>query len=268
MRIYLRMATMSSRSVLSIAVVVSVVALVIAAVIWGFSPSNELQVAPTARIAPHRADQSSPASGGSDLASPVQGSAPGGRDATSPGPSPAAGDPGRVAPVPVDANPSVALVAEALRTHEHPERLSALIAPKPFNREAYLNDPNGYATLVEPGRALQSATPGPGVPKLAAVGPTVFSTTQDGELILRVRTQPGMPTTFTSFDLGRFRNQLASQTVIADAQGVAAVAWTAGPGTIDAVRILAGSPVASGQVTFDVQVAHSVAVNAAPTQSR
>ena len=60
--------------------------------------------------------------------------------------------------------------------------------------------------------------------------------------------------TFTSADLGRFENQLTSITVAADASGVAKVKFTASPGTINTVRILSGSPLATGQVEFVVQV--------------
>jgi cytoskeletal protein RodZ len=161
---------------------------------------------------------------------------------------------GQVQPVAPDTNAQVASVAEALRTKSHPERLSTLIQPAPFDRVAYQRDPAAYANVVEPGRAFQSAQPGPSVPVLHPVGTTQMTMPQDGQVVLRARTEPGMPITFTSLDLGRFGNQLVSQTAIADAQGIAAVAFFAGPGTIDGVRILAGSPVASGQIQFQVQV--------------
>ncbi|MFO0755759.1 MAG: hypothetical protein U0359_04680 [Byssovorax sp.] len=62
------------------------------------------------------------------------------------------------------------------------------------------------------------------------------------------------PVTFTSFDMGAFDNGLASMTVQADAAGAASVAFTATRGTIDSVHVLAGSPMAVGQVQFLVQV--------------
>lgn len=161
---------------------------------------------------------------------------------------------GVVTGVRTDLNPQVALVASALTQHDHPERLSALVQPPAFVRGS---DPAAYAADVAPGRAFQSAAPGPGVPVLSAVGPTQVTMDQDGKVYLRVRSQANTPVTFTSFDLGSFGNALATQTVVADANGVASVAFTAGPGTIDGVHILAGSPGASGQVPFVVTVAPS-----------
>jgi hypothetical protein len=161
-----------------------------------------------------------------------------------------------------DLNPQVALVASALTQHDHPERLSALVQPPAFVPGS---DPAAYAADVAPGRAFQSATPGPGVPVLSAVGPTQLTMDQDGHAYLRVRSKPNSPVTFTSFDLGSFSNSLATQTVVADANGVASVAFSAGPGTIDGVHILAGSPGATGQVPFVVTVSPSARGLAAAT---
>ncbi len=172
---------------------------------------------------------------------------------------------GRVQPVAEHTNAQVDSVIEAERTGGHPERLSALIAPQPFNREAFLRDPKAYLEVVEPARVFQSASPAPDVPVLQRLGPTAFQMRQDGEIILRVRTQASYPVTFTSFDLGHFENQLATQTVQSDEHGGASVRFFAGPGTINAVHILAGSPGASGQVQFRVDVQPSVAAAEAST---
>ena len=64
-----------------------------------------------------------------------------------------------------------------------------------------------------------------------------------------------MPVTFTSFDLGVFdKSQLTTVTVQADGRGVAEAVFTAPPGTVDDVRIMAASPVTTGQVRFVVNV--------------
>jgi hypothetical protein len=159
-----------------------------------------------------------------------------------------------VQPVRGDLNPQAASVVEALKNHTHPERLSALVQPAPFDVAKFKADPTAYANEVVPGRVFQSAAPGPNVPVLLPVVPTQLAMVQDQEVILRVRSQPGAAITFSSLDLGRFGNQLVSQTVIADANGIGSVSFTAGPGTVDAVHVLAGSPMASGQVTFDIMV--------------
>jgi hypothetical protein len=161
---------------------------------------------------------------------------------------------GKVQPVRADLNPQVASVAEALLDKQHPERLSALAKPTPWSLDVFKADPLKYINEVQPARAFQSAQPGAGVPVLKPMGSTQLAMTQDAHVILRVITQPNMPATFTSFDLGRFSNELASQTVLADRHGVASVQFMAGSGTVDAVHVLAGSPVASGQVNFLIDV--------------
>ena len=161
---------------------------------------------------------------------------------------------GRTPAVPPDANPNVKSVAQALQTKTHPERLTAMIAPQPFNKDEYQKNPQAYLDVVEPGRVYQSAQPGPGVPVLQPAGSRYAVITQGQSTILSVKTLPGAPVTFTSFDLGRFENQLTSMTVAADSSGVAKVQFAAPPGTINAVRILAGSPLATGQVDFLVDV--------------
>ena len=71
---------------------------------------------------------------------------------------------------------------------------------------------------------------------------------------LKVQTTAKSPVTFTSFDLGAFENQLPSITVQSDAEGMAFAEFFGTPGTFDNVNILAGSPAATGQVRFVVNV--------------
>lgn len=153
-----------------------------------------------------------------------------------------------------NANPQVRSVAEALRDKKHPERLSALISPKPFDREAYRNDPKAYLNTVEPGRCFQSARPGKDVPQLRPLSPQFQNVAQGQFVTLKVQTAPKAPCSFTSFDLGRFENELTAITVEADERGVAETKFFGTPGTIDEVNILAASPMASGQARFMVNV--------------
>lgn len=171
--------------------------------------------------------------------------------------APATQDPfdyGTLKPVPADANAQVASVAEALKNKTHPERLSPLVPPKPFDLAAYRRDPKAYLNVIEPGRVFQVAQPGPEVRRLEALGETQPTITQAGTATLRVKAAPGMPVTWTSFDAGRFSNSLTSITVAADDRGVAETTFTGGSGTIDQVNILASCPVTSGQVTYHVTV--------------
>lgn len=161
---------------------------------------------------------------------------------------------GRPQPIPADANPHVRSVAEALRTGEHPERVSPLVMPEPFDEEAFFQDPQAYLNVVEPGRVWQTAQPGPDVPRLRAQGSAGHRIEFGQSVPLRIQAAPGAPVTFTSFDAGSFENRLTSITVQADERGVAQATFTASSGTLSRVRILAASPMAAGQVEFLVRV--------------
>ena len=156
--------------------------------------------------------------------------------------------------VPKDANEYVKSVVEALETGTHPERVSSLITPAPFDPVAYQADPKKYITTVEPGRVWQSAQPGPGVPRLEARSARFVEIEQGESVTFKVHAAPGAPVTFTSFDLGEFENRLTSMTVQADGEGNAQVRFTGTPGTINNVNILAASPVTSGQLRYVVNV--------------
>jgi hypothetical protein len=161
---------------------------------------------------------------------------------------------GKTPGVKIDANEQVKSVVEAIKNKDHPERLSPLIEPKPFDLEAYKKDPKAYVNVVEPGRVFQNAQPGDGVPRLVAMSEQWQQVAQGSTVTLKVAAEPKMPVTFTSFDCGQFDNQLTSQTVVADEQGIAQVNFHGVSGTIQDVKILAGSPVSSGQIRFVVNV--------------
>jgi hypothetical protein len=161
---------------------------------------------------------------------------------------------GETPAVKADANPQVAAAVEAIRQKEHPERLSPLIAPPAFDRAAFQKDPQAYLATVEPGRVFQTAQPGPDIPQLSPLGPKMLRMEQGRSVQLEVQATPGAPVTFTSFDLGRFANELTSITVQASEEGAAKAEFFAPPGTLHDVNILAGSPEASGQVRFVVSV--------------
>jgi hypothetical protein len=161
-----------------------------------------------------------------------------------------------VAPsVPEDLNPQVRSVAEAIRTKSHPERVSVMMKPSAFDAKAYGADPTAYLNIVEPGRVFQTAQPGKGVKRIAPLSPYFQRVAQGQSIALKVKAPAGAPVTFTSFDMGEFANRLTSITVAADNKGVAQTQFFGTPGTIANVNILAGSPVAAGQVKF---VAHVV----------
>lgn len=168
-------------------------------------------------------------------------------------------DYGALPPIKADANPQVEAVVEAIQQKRHPERLSAMASPPPFDAKAYRSDPAAYLSVVELGRVFQTAQPGPGVPRLQAVSPNLQMVKQGESVKLKVIAPPGSPVSFTSFDCGEFDNRLTAITVTADEEGVAEARFTTTPGTIEDIHILAGSPQASGQVRFVVNVALAVA---------
>ena len=150
--------------------------------------------------------------------------------------------------------PQVALAIEALKTGKHPERLSPMIAPPPFDQAAYDQDSEAYLKDIAPGRCFLVAAPGPDVPVLRPVGPRAQRARQDQQITLKVRGKPLDPVTFTSMHAGYFSNRYPTQTVAANLEGVATVVYTPGSGVTNDVRIVAGSPTASETVSFLVVV--------------
>lgn len=163
-------------------------------------------------------------------------------------------DYGKLPPVNAEANAHTKAAAAALANDDHPERFSALVRPAAFDLAAFKANPASYLNIVEPGRVFQSAQPGPGVPKLYPGSPQRQHIRQGATAKLRVAVPPGSPVTFTSFDAGAFSNKLTSITVQADPKGTAETEFTATPGTIANVHILASSPVTSGRARFVVNV--------------
>ena len=161
---------------------------------------------------------------------------------------------GTTPPVAIDVNPQVAAAAKAYLENTHPERLSPLVQPAAFDLASYKKDPQPYLDTVEPGRVFQPAQPGDGVSEIRRRSPSYQQVVQGEPVKLAVRAEVGAPVTFTSFDLGRFSNQLTSTTVAADAEGLAVAEFVAPPGTISKVNILAASPLHSGQIKFIVDV--------------
>ena len=161
---------------------------------------------------------------------------------------------GKTPAVNPDANPNTRSVAEAIKENKFPERLTPMVPPKPFDAKAFAKDPQAYLDVVEPGRAFAPAQPGKGVPRIKPLSPYFQKVEQGGTVKLQTTGKPGMPVTFTSLDLGQFSNQLTSVTVLANEKGIAEAEFIATPGTISDVRIIAASPVTSGQSRFIVNV--------------
>lgn len=163
-------------------------------------------------------------------------------------------DPGMSPAVKPDANPQVVSVYEALKSRKNPERFSSFVRPAEFDPAAYKADSESYINTIEPGRVFQSAQPGPDVKRIQAVSARYQRVTQGEQVPMVVQATPDAPVTFTSFNLGHFENLLTSITVKADAEGKAAVRYTAAKGTVNDVSILAASPMTSAQAEFRLLV--------------
>jgi hypothetical protein len=156
--------------------------------------------------------------------------------------------------VPVNANANTLSVAEAARTGQHPERLTPMIAPPPFQKAAFERDPETYLNTIEPGRVYQGLPGGKDVPTIEAVGAVVATLTQNEKVKLKVKAAPNGPVTFTAFDGGVFPNKLASINVRADEKGQASTEYVPTAGVLNDVHILAGSPMCSGRALFTFRV--------------
>ena len=161
-------------------------------------------------------------------------------------------------------SPGVRSVQEAAATHQHPERLSPLFAPRPFDREAFEANPRAYLDVVEPARCYQSAAnPGPDTPRLTAMTHTSLHGRPGETVMLAVHGAPAAPVTFTAFERGHFvENGLSSVSVRSDAHGLA-TAYFQLPENANAARvpIVAGSPLATGRQTFIIRRTETVAAN-------
>ena len=150
-------------------------------------------------------------------------------------------------------NPQVDSVIAALRDGNHPERLNPLVAPSTFNAKSYKSDPTAYLNVAEPGRVFQrlpdSAT---NAPFIQPMTPFSQDVKQGDKVAVSVKAAPGYPVTFTSFDDGSFENGLTTITVEADSAGVATVHFLGMPGTVLVSNLLASSPMARGQLKFQM----------------
>ncbi len=151
-------------------------------------------------------------------------------------------------------NPAVAGVYEAAQSGREPQKLSPMSMSEPFDRAAYLANPTFYLEQHVPGRVWQSAIPGPGVPALQRQTPRRQVLRRGEAVRLAVATEPQMPATFTSFDIGTFDNGLASITVAANDGGVASAVFYASPGKVGEVNVVAASPAATERIKFDITI--------------
>jgi hypothetical protein len=150
-------------------------------------------------------------------------------------------------------NPQNKSVLDAAKTKSHPERLSPMVKASPFDRDAFFKNPKAYLDVCEPGRVWQASREA-NAPVLRPESAAIVLIHPLGSVELAVLGAPNAPVTFTSVDLGQFSNGLTSITVQADDAGRASTVFTASEGTTAGVNILVGSPLASGQAKFHIEV--------------
>jgi hypothetical protein len=120
-------------------------------------------------------------------------------------------------------------------------------------------------TTTSSDRVNDTARPGPGVPILSLIGPSMVVIEPGGSATLRAQSAPRALVHFYAKDGGIFPNQRASITVLADDQGVATTTLAANPGTIDDTTIFIGSPRASGMVSMIVHILHPGSIHLTPS---
>lgn len=162
---------------------------------------------------------------------------------------------GRAPAVAADANPQVAGLFKELQQENPPlAAKSAMFAPEPFDQAKYNADPDSWLSTIRPGRVFQSAQPGPDVQPIATESKAFQSILQGEKVILKVKAKPGAPVTFYTPQVGEFENRLTTQSVAANDEGIATAVYTATPGTLGLVNIIAASPLNSGRLNFNVRV--------------
>jgi hypothetical protein len=149
-------------------------------------------------------------------------------------------------------NPGAHSVIEAVKTGKYPERLTPLIAPRPFDLVAFEANPQQYLDTVEPGRCFQTLkNPGPDSAYLHPASQSLVRAQADEPIALMVKGAPNAPVTFTAFEGGQFtENGLNSVSVRGDARGYATAHFKVPAGANGRLPVLAGSPMAVGNQTF------------------
>jgi len=166
-------------------------------------------------------------------------------------------DYGETTPLASDANEDVKEVYRSITSRTpDPHRVSAFFT-QGFDLKEYKKDRAGYLKNIQPGTVFNSLTPGKGIPQIKRVSSFKKRVRQGEYVDLEIKIEGGKGqemVTFTSFDLGHFENGLTSINKMADRKGHAKAKFYGAPGTINSVKILAASPMASGRVDFSVFV--------------
>ena len=125
----------------------------------------------------------------------------------------------------------------------------------PDFKRFYFIDPQKYLETISPQRVELYAKKSPFATPIKARKKKFDPLIQGEKLFLQVFANPGMPVTFTvPSGMGEFKNGLTTTTLPADRFGTVTATYTTNKTTIGNVVIIAGSPVHTGQVSFQVNV--------------
>lgn len=145
----------------------------------------------------------------------------------------------------------------ALKSGEHPERVSVKISPKPFDKKKWDSSAEFrkfYIEHLEPGRIHQSASDSK-APMIETKSNRYQEIEQNtGEAYLEIIGKAGYPVSAYSFDMGEFSNRLVAQTLVFDSSGKAIFRFKGLNGTISDCNILVSSPVCRNQLKFIVNI--------------
>ena len=159
--------------------------------------------------------------------------------------------------VPKDTNPEVSKLYEELEQDKDKGVLAAkssLFEPEKFDAKAYEADPQNWLSQIRPGRVFQPAQPGDDVAPIKTKSKVFNSILQGEKVVLEAKVEPNAPVSFYVPGVGVLDNQLTTQTIAADENGIARTTFTATKGTKGLVDIVAASPLHSGQLRYRVHV--------------
>ena len=163
---------------------------------------------------------------------------------------------------PTAANVPPAVTPTAIEVGTSAPRVAAVtpsdrVAPEASaNQDAAAQAHATHTSSVAPS-PFTTARTGSGAPVLKAAVPTRQTLRTGGSAPVAVYAPPQAIVTFQTRDGGIFPNGQATITVITDDQGLARTIFTANPGTVDQVAVLAGSPGAMGTLSLFLDVTYS-----------
>lgn len=136
-------------------------------------------------------------------------------------------------------------------------------APQTYREELkqFEENPEEYLSAKVHQRIWRTADADSNALRITALMPTELEIPRGQWGRLKVRAVRGVPVTFSSRDLGRFRNNATTITVQADSSGIAVTEISSTPGTVADIHVVAASPATAGQVHFNIVISETSRIN-------